>query len=325
MLACTISCSKRNAKVVVAYTSVDQVFSEPLFRDFERDTGIKVKAVFDTEETKSTGILNRLIAEKDNPQCDVFWSGDPIRVIILKNKGITQAYNSKTASDIASHYKGKEFHWIGFSARARVLMYNTKLLKRKNAPRSIFDLADKRFKGHITVANPLFGTTSFHFAALFSSIGNQRAKKFLADLKKNKVVIASSNGDVRRRVVSGEFWCGLTDSDDYFTAKNQKAPVDIIFLDQQGMGNLVMPNSVSLIKNSPNRKNGKLLIDYLLSKKTEQKLALSCAQMPLHKGVRIGKNVLSLDNIVPMKVDYEKTAKKLEEIQGYLKKWVRKK
>ena len=77
------SCGKKSNEVVV-YTSVDQVFSEPILRDFEQETAIKVKPVFDTEETKSTGVLNRLIAEKDNPQCDVFWSGDPVRAIILR-------------------------------------------------------------------------------------------------------------------------------------------------------------------------------------------------------------------------------------------------
>ncbi len=34
---------------VVVYVSEDQVFSEPILRDFEKDTGIKVKAVYDTE------------------------------------------------------------------------------------------------------------------------------------------------------------------------------------------------------------------------------------------------------------------------------------
>ena len=75
-----VSCTGKSDEVVV-YTSVDQVFSEPVLKDFEKETGIKVKAVYDTEETKSTGVLNRLIAEKDNPQCDVFWSGDPVRTI----------------------------------------------------------------------------------------------------------------------------------------------------------------------------------------------------------------------------------------------------
>jgi len=82
-----------------------------------------------------------------------------------------------------------------------------------------------------------------------------------------------------------------------------------------------MPNTICLIKNSPNTENAKKLADYLLSKKTEAKLAISCAQMPLHKGVKIPNDVPSLDNIIPMKINYAKTAKKLEEIQEYLKKW----
>ncbi len=51
-------------QAVVVYVSEDQVFSEPILRDFEKETGIQVKAVYDTEEAKSTGAMNRLIAEK---------------------------------------------------------------------------------------------------------------------------------------------------------------------------------------------------------------------------------------------------------------------
>ena len=98
--------------------------------------------------------------------------------------------------------------------------------------------------------------------------------------------------------------------------------IDIVFLDQDGLGSLIMPNTVSLIKNSPNNENGKKLIDYLLSRETEAKLATSCAQMPLHKGVETPATVPQLDNIVSMKIDYQKTAQKLEEIQEFLKKWV---
>jgi len=57
---------------VVVYVSHDEVFSEPILKDFENETGIRVRAVYDTEETKSTGAMNRLIAEKNNPQADVY-------------------------------------------------------------------------------------------------------------------------------------------------------------------------------------------------------------------------------------------------------------
>ena len=315
-----INCANNSNRVVV-YTSVDQIFSEPILKEFEKETGITTRVVYDTEETKSTGVLNRLIAEKDNPQCDLFWSGDPVRTIVLKTKGITSPYQSAIAKDINPVYKDPEHHWTGFSARARVLIYNKKLMKKADAPRSILDLTKEKYKGNVAIANPLFGTTTFHISALFTALGDEKAKQFLADLKKNNVLITSSNGDVKKRVMNGEISCGLTDTDDANEALKEGADVGIVFLDRQNLGSLIMPNTLSLIKNSPHPENGKKLMDYLLSKETEAKLAKSCAQMPLHKGVEIPENVPSLDHIIPMKINYDKTAQKLEEIQEFLKEW----
>ena len=314
-------CSK-NSNEVVVYTSVDQIFSEPILKDFEKETGIKIKVIYDTEETKSTGVLNRLIAEKNNPQCDLFWSGDPMRAIVLKNKGISIPYQSPAAEDIPAVYKDPDYYWVGFSARARVLIYNKSLLDSSDVPKSIFDLTNRKYKGKVAIANPLFGTTTFQIAALFQYLGDKRTKQFLSDLKKNDVVITTSNGDVKKRVIKGEVACGLTDTDDAHEAIKNGANVGFLFLDQEdGIGSLIMPNTLNLIKNSPHVENGKKLMNYLLSGKTEAKLAKSCAQMPLHKGVKTPDDVPSLDNIVPMKIDYDSTANKLVEIQSYLKKW----
>jgi iron(III) transport system substrate-binding protein len=230
-------------------------------------------------------------------------------------------YNSAVAKDIPLHFRDKEHHWIGFSARARVLIFNKNLLKVEDIPKSIFDLLDVKYRGKFAIANPLFGTTSFHFASWFSAFGEDKARELLAGLKKNDVLIATSNGDVKKRVLNGEIAFGLTDTDDAFVAMRESKDMGIVFLDQEGIGSLVMPNSISLMKNSPHSTNGKRLIDYLLSKETEKKLALSCGQMPLHGGVETPKDILSLDNIVSMKIDYNKTSKKLEEIQGFLKVW----
>ncbi len=317
----TLSCNNSENEVII-YTTVDQIFSEPILKDFEKETGIKVKAVYDTEETKSTGVLNRLIAEKDNPQCDIFWSGDPVRTIVLKNKGITLPYNSKVSEGINTAFKDPENHWTGFSARARVLIYNKNLLTDTLVPKSIFDLTNENLKGKVAIANPLFGTTTFHISALFTVLGDEKAKQLLTDLKNNELVIATSNGDVKKRVLNGELACGLTDTDDAFEAMKESKNIGIVFLDQKGIGSLIMPNTVNLIKGSKHQENAKKIFDYLLSKQTEAKLAISCAQMPLHKGVRVPKEIPSLDNIVPMKINYDKTSKKLEEIQEYLKEWV---
>jgi len=78
-----------------------------------------------------------------------------------------------------------------------------------------------------------------------------------------------------------------------------------------------------IIKNAPHLKNAKILVDYLLSKKSEEKLSFAdCAQIPLHKGVTMPKELKSIDKIKIMKVDYSKVAQKLLEIQPYLKEWI---
>ena len=317
-----LSSCQNDTKTIVVYTSVDQVFSEPILKTFEEESGLKVKAIYDTEETKSTGVLNRLIAEKNNPQCDLFWSGDPVRTIVLKNRGITQAYQSPSARGIDPVFMDSEHHWSGFSARARVLIYNKNLLDEATVPHSIFDLTKERYKGQVAIANPLFGTTTFHIAALFTLLGDDAAKQFLQDLKKNEVIIATSNGEVKKRVMKGEIACGLTDTDDAYEAMKESNDVGVIFLDQNGIGSLIMPNTANLIKGSPNTENGKKLMDYLLLPATEAQLAISCAQMPLHKGVKTPSGIPSLDHILPMRIDYGKTAQKLESIQNYLKSWV---
>ena len=67
-------CQPDNTKKIVVYTSVDQVFSEPILKLFENETGIRVMPVYDVEAAKTTGLVNRLITEKNHPQADVFWN-----------------------------------------------------------------------------------------------------------------------------------------------------------------------------------------------------------------------------------------------------------
>ena len=76
------------------------------------------------------------IAEADNPQCDVSWSGDPVRANVLKQKGITVPYTAANTVSIPAYFIDKDKHWTGFSARARVLLYNKDLLPANKVPAS---------------------------------------------------------------------------------------------------------------------------------------------------------------------------------------------
>jgi iron(III) transport system substrate-binding protein len=323
-LGCSSGKDGNAEQSVVVYTSVDDVFARPICEQFEKETGIKVKLVPDTEETKSTGLLNRLIAEKARPQADVFWSGDPVRAAVLKSKGVSAAHHSKAADGLPKQFSDPEGHWTGFSARARVILYNKDLVPAGKEPQSVMDLLDSRFKGKACMANPLFGTTSMHAAALFQVVGDDRAKQFFEDFAKNDGKILSSNGEVKRRVSAGEYAVGLTDTDDYNEARKDGKPLGVVYPDREGIGTLIVPNCAVLIAGGPNPEAGKKFIDYLLMPETEKALAESdAAQMPLRKGIAVPEHVVPLDRITPMKVDYDRLGARLEELsRGFLKDWV---
>src|SRR5262245_27428501 len=156
--------SQQTARAVTIYVSTDRVFSEPVLREYEKRTGVRVNPVYDTEETKSTGLANRLIAEQGRPQADVFWSNEPVRTLVLKSRGVLAPYRSPSAEGIPAALKDPEAYWTGFSARIRVVAYNTKLVKADEAPRSVFDLAEPKWRGQVAMADPRFGSTSFHVA-----------------------------------------------------------------------------------------------------------------------------------------------------------------
>ena len=140
---------KKTAQQVVIYTSLDKVFSQPILEAFEKQTDIKVLAVYDSEATKTTGLVNRLIAEKANPRADVFWNSETGRTIVLKQKGILAKYVSSSAADIPDQFKDPDGYWTGFAARCRILIYNTNLLKAQELPKSIFELTQAKWKGKV--------------------------------------------------------------------------------------------------------------------------------------------------------------------------------
>lgn len=318
------ACDRSAVQEVVVYTSVDDVFARPITERFTQDTGIAVRLVPDTEETKSTGLLNRLIAEKERPQADVFWSGDPVRAAVLKAKGVSAPYHSPQADGLPPQFSDPDGHWTGFSARARVLMYNRNLVPEGQEPTSVMDLLDPRFKGKACIANPLFGTTSMHAAALFAVLGEDKARAFFDGFSANGGTMLSSNGEVRRRVAAGEFAVGITDTDDVNVARLEGKPVGMVYPDANGMGTLIIPNCAVLIARGPHPGAGRRFIDYLLRPETEQALAESeAAQIPLRPGVPVPDAVPSIERLQPMTVNYTTLASLLEtSSSGYVKEWV---
>ena len=160
-----------------------------------------------------------------------------MRPFLLVKRGLVEPYLSPQAAGLPPACARADGAWTGVAARARVLLVNRRARPAgESGPRSIRDLADPRWKGRAAIANPLFGTTTMHVAALFARWGDAEARAFLDALKANGVRIASSNGEVKRLVVAGEVAFGLTDTDDANEALKEGADVDVVYPDADGLG-----------------------------------------------------------------------------------------
>ena len=299
--------STSNQSEVIIYTSVDQIYSEPVLEKFEAETGIKVKAVYDVEAAKTTGLVNRLIAEKGNPLADVWWNGEIAQTILLKEEGVLTPYISTEADGIPSAYKDADGHWTGFGGRARVLLVNTEMVSPEDYPESIFDLVGYLENGYsVGMAYPVFGTTATHVAALYAELGAEAAEQFMTDLKAAGVLVLDGNGVVRDRVAQGMLEMGLTDTDDSIGAIERGSPVKMVFLDQgEGqMGTLKIPNTVGMIKDGPNPYEARMLIDYLLSEGNVADLVdMGWFQLPL-RDISVDQEYFDASGVKGMDVNY---------------------
>ena len=305
---------------VVIYTSLDQRLSEPILRDFERETGIRARVVYDTEATKTAGLVNRLLAEKERPQADVFWNSEIIRTIVLAREGVLAPYFSPEADSIPEAFKDAEGYWTGFAARVRVLGVNTEMLGQDDWPASPTDLLDPAWNGRFAMAYPLFGTTSFHVAALFALLGETEAQDQLSALRDNGARVVNGNSTARDLVVAGEVPVCFTDSDDVAVAVDRGEPIDMVVFRVPRHGILLIPNTVALIRGGPHPAEGHALIDYLLSARVEEALARAPgAQIPLRPGAYWPPVVPRFEPGADGALDYDAIADHLQQALAFSK------
>ena len=142
---------------VVVYSSVDDVFARPIAEQVDKNNqnpGPARPRYRRDQEHRST--QSHDCREKPAAGRNVFWSGDPVRAAVLKLKGVSTAYQSPGAKELPKQYSDPDGYWTGFSARVRVILYNTELIPRGQAPSSIFDLAtNAALRGKTCIANPL--------------------------------------------------------------------------------------------------------------------------------------------------------------------------
>jgi len=258
---------------VVVYVSIDQVHAEPVLREFERRSGIAVRAVFDIEAAKATGLASRLVAEKSRPQADLFWNSEFVQTLRLKRLGVLAVSRPRRAAAPPAHLQDRDGCWHASGARFRVILANTDRLSAAGRPRRWEDFASPAYPASdLVVATPLFGTSADQAAALYAAWGPERARRLYAALQARGVRVVDGNSVVRDLVVQGTAAAGWTDSDDACGAVKKGAPVEMILPEQDQQGTLLVPGTIARIAGAPHPAEALALMEFLLDPATERML-----------------------------------------------------
>lgn len=309
---------------VVLYSSVDDYLLRDFVRACESEIGLRVRVVGDTEATKTTGLVTRLLAERASPRADVWWSSEPIGTVRLARHGVLEPATTRAEADFAGSWpaglRAGDRAWYGFAPRARVIVFSADRVRPADAPRRLRELLAPRWAGRVGMARPQFGTTRTHMTALLHLSGDDALRAWLSALKDARLRLYDGNAAVVRAVAFGEIDAGLTDTDDVHAGRRQGWPIEFAFevpddeRPERGLpsfGPVALPNTVALVRGGPNPGAGRELLDFILSERVERMLAASDSRnAPIRDAVR--RDCPSLALPPGPALDWERVADRVE-------------
>jgi iron(III) transport system substrate-binding protein len=261
--------AKNASQSVVVYCAQDQVYAEPIFAQFTQQTGIRVKPLFDSEAVKTAALANRLLAERRNPKCDIFWGNEELRTRQLAAANVFRETNG----------------WIAFGQRSRRLVISSNSPVR---PTTLVELTNSIWRGRISLALPLFGSTCTHFLVLRQAWGESQWREWCRALEANHPFLEEGNSHVVGRVLRGEAWVGLTDSDDIAARRREgKWTGEALWFPES----LRLPNTIAVIRGAPNPSAAQRLFEFLASQDVlAQLVKVGALERPEDESGAIGLN-----------------------------------
>jgi len=290
---------------LVVYSGRKESAFKPVVERFEREAGVRVSLKIG----KTSGLANEILQERRRPRADVFVATEAGIGEILGRAGLLEPYQAPRARLIPSEYRSSQGLWTGISGRARIILYNTRLVGPDDLPTSVLELTHARWRGKIAIAGTLERTTLAWLAALIHVLGEARARAYIDGLLENGLKILPDNTDVWRAVGNGEVAVGLTNSPNYHLALEAGLPVGAIYPDQgpSGMGVLVNPNVVAIVKGASNLQDARRFVDFLLTPSAQEILVHRAFEIPLVPGANPGK-ARPLTDFKALKVGQERLA-----------------
>ncbi len=284
------------ATELVVYSGRSDKFIKPVIKSFTEKTGIKVIL----HSGKSTALLNKLKVEGDRSKADLFISNDAGNLQKGSDFKLFAEIPIATAKQVPAKYRSKSNDWVGLSARARVLVVNTKV--KMGAVDSVFDLAEPRFEGKLGITHSsnesyIAGTTVYLLSA-----GEKKTRQWLQGMKKNaKGKVFNKHSKIVKAVAKGQKYIGLVNH--YYIYryldKNPDAPIKIIIPDQgeKGMGIAWNVAGIAITKSSKHKAEANKLIEFLLSDAGQKQFAEVNREYPVRSEVPAASMIPAIKNI----------------------------
>lgn len=244
-------------------------------------------------------LANALIEEQANPQADVFVTTEIFTIQRLSQQGLFASYRPLGAERLPAEFLGPEDSWTGITRRVRVIMYNTDLVSAEEAPQSIFDLTDPKWKGQIAAAGSTNGGMQAQIAAMRQLLGDTATQEWLLGLMANDATFFGGHTDVRKAVGAGEFKLGLVNHYYYYLQLAEGSPVGIVFPDQ-GEGQIGLfsnATAAAILKGAKNLAAAQAFLDFLVSEEGQKLFAEGNYEYPLLAGVPLREGVQPLESL----------------------------
>ena len=281
---------------LVLYSGRSEELIQPLIEMFTAETGIEVEVRY----AGSAELAAQILEEGENSPADVFFAQDAGALGAIAKGSLFEFVPTETLAKVERIYSDKEGYWVGVSGRARILTYNP--AKVTELPKSVFELAEPKWKGRIAIA-----PTNASFQAFVTAMrvveGDELTSIRLSAMKENAVIF-EKNGAILDAVDSGQVDAGLINHY-YWYAKakevgvsNMKAKLSAFAA--ADLGNLVNVAGAGLVNdNSASR----AFLDFLLSASAQTYFAEQTAEYPLVPGINVTEGLTPLSEVKSPDVD----------------------